>query len=46
MAILLFSFFLVKYLDVRIMRVIEKSIKGINNSVFTAEPEQQVVNKI
>lgn len=28
------------------MRAIEKSIKGINNSVFTAEPEQQVVNKV
>lgn len=28
------------------MRAIEKSIKGINNFVFLAEPEQQVVNKV
>lgn len=34
-----------KYLDARIMRAIEKSFKGITNSVFMAEPEQQVVNK-
>lgn len=36
----------VKYLDARILRAIDKSIKRINNSVFIAEPEQQVVNKV